>query len=70
MVVNDFTHLIWSICICCDTGNEFAISSCHLFAVGQIAGARYVTGIDGVSDDHIKSLFGRGGSKAPATVSE
>jgi hypothetical protein len=58
MMVDNFTHLIWAISVCGDTGNKFTISPCHFFAVCEIPRPGEVAGIDGIANDNIKSVFG------------
>jgi hypothetical protein len=57
-MVDNFTHLIWAIGVCGNTSNEFAVSPCHFFAICEIARSREVAGIDGITNDNIKSVFG------------
>lgn len=53
MVVNNFTHFIWSVSVRGDTSNKFAVSPRHFFAICEIARPREVASVDGIADDNI-----------------
>ena len=64
MMINHAPHLVWSICKRRYAGHKFSVTTCHLFAVGIVARARDVAGVDGVANDDVEAFFGRGGAEA------
>jgi hypothetical protein len=57
MMADHLSHLIWSVCKGCDTCNQLAVPSSHLFAVCEISRSWNIASVDGISDDYIESIF-------------
>jgi hypothetical protein len=64
VVLDNLSHLIWPICERCNASNKLTSSARHFFSIGQISRTRYISSIDGISDNNIQSLFGRCRAKA------
>jgi hypothetical protein len=67
MALYNFPHLIGAIGKRCDTSYQFAITSCHLFPVGEIPGAGNIACIDSISDNDVKSVFCGSGAETPCS---
>jgi hypothetical protein len=58
MVIDHFTHLVWTVCVGGNTGHEITVPSGNLFAICEVARSWQVARIDSIANDNIKSVFG------------